>query len=445
MKKRSEEKQPSIKFLRKRKFLLVLPVIVLPFLLLLVWTLGIAGEAKATGDKETAFRGLNLDLPNAAPSKDSNWNKLKYYEQADKDSLKLRSLLKNDPYRQVELSFEKDTALSFSASKNERSVFNPYPGTQTTDANEQRVYQKLAALNQELESAAQKDREPRPNRDTFRQKIDIPSTDVDRLESMMKSVNGNKEEDPEIGQLNQMLEKIMDIQHPERVQEKIREQSQQNKRQVYSVETPKDDVVSVLEAKQDFSELLTRYKTDSMPAGLQELMQANRFYGLDDGAATDGNQLAVAAVVHEDQTLVSGATVKLRLLQDIFISGVRIPKDQFVFGLATLNGERLQVLITSITYQNHILPVSLSVYDRDGIAGINIPGAITRDVAKRSAAQSAQGIGSLNTLNTSLEGQAVSAGLTMAQNLVGKSAKLVRVNLKAGYHVLLKDDNSQDK
>ena len=242
-----------------------------------------------------------------------------------------------------------------------------------------------------------------------------------------------------------MLETILDIQNPQRVQQKLQAQSEQNKRQVFAVEQPRENIVSVLERKNEFPVMLNELNQDSMPATLQAYMQSNHFYGLNDELNTSQQeQHAISAVIQEDQTLVTGATVQLRLLENIFIAGMPIPTNQLVYGQATLNGERLQITITSISYQQHILPVALSVYDQDGIKGINVPGAITRDVAKRSAAQSAQGLGAINTLDPSLGSQAVSAGLTMAQNLVGKSAKLVRVSVKAGYQVLLKDDHVKD-
>ena len=237
----------------------------------------------------------------------------------------------------------------------------------------------------------------------------------------------------------------MDIQHPERVQQKLQVQSEQNTRQVFSVEQPQEDIVSVLEPKNEFPELLNRLHKDSMPATLRTYLQGNRFYGLEnENAILQPKQHAIAATVPEDQTLVSGATIKLRLGEDVYIAVLRIPRDQLVYGQARLNGERLHINITAIHYQQHILPVALSVYDQDGIKGINIPGAMTRNVAKRSAAPSAQGLSAINTRDPSIGAQAVSAGLTMAQNLVGKSAKLVRVTVKAGYQVLLKDDNQQD-
>jgi conjugative transposon TraM protein len=163
---------------------------------------------------------------------------------------------------------------------------------------------------------------------------------------------------------------------------------------------------------------------------------------LDNNSNNDEQQNAIQAVVQETQTLVSGATIKLRLTDDVYINGVLIPKDNFVYGMASLNGERLHISISTIRYQNNILPVALSVYDMDGLAGIYIPGAITRDVAKQSADEATQSIG-LTTMDPSLGAQAASAGIQAAKTLISKKVKLVKVTVKAGYQVLLRDNNQK--
>ncbi|ULT38712.1 conjugative transposon protein TraM [Niabella defluvii] len=90
-----------------------------------------------------------------------------------------------------------------------------------------------------------------------------------------------------------------------------------------------------------------------------------------------------SAFVHETQTLVSGATIKMRLAEPIFINGVMIPKGNYVFGTCQLEGERMQIEVKGIRYKNALFPVSLAVYDMDGITGIRIPGAIGRDATKQ--------------------------------------------------------------
>lgn len=443
MEKKSGEKlQHSAKFLRKRKFLMVTPVLVLPFVILLLWTFGVVGGMKGEAPRQTAFQGLNLNLPPAAPSKDSNWNKLKYYEQADKDSAKLRSQLKNDHFfKQLnkQADINKGAEEEYSSSS---LSYDPYPGgiRSKQDQNEQKVYQKLERLQRELDKA--------PERETPKPAIKTASNnpDIDRLENMMQQITQEKGPDTELTQLNDMLTKILDIQNPERVQEKLREQSEKHKQQAFAVQAPPENCISLLESAQDYAALLHRYNADSVPETLSAYLAANRFYSLDDVVTETSAHPSIPAAIPENQTLVSGAILKLRLLEDIYVAGVRIPKDHFVYGQATLNGERLQVVISSIEHQDHLLPVSLTVYDKkDGLPGIHIPGAITRDVAKKSAAQSVQGLGTLSMLDPSIGAQAVSAGLQMAQNLVSKSAKMVWVTVKAGYPVLLKDDNQKDK
>jgi conjugative transposon TraM protein len=166
-----------------------------------------------------------------------------------------------------------------------------------------------------------------------------------------------------------------------------------------------------------------------------------RFYGLnDENNLNPQAQNSIQAVVHESQTIISGSVIKLRLLNDITVNGNLIPKDDFVFGIAKLNGERLTIEINSISYNNSIYPVNLEVYDLDGLPGIYVPGAITRDVTKQSANSSIQSMG-ISSLDPSLGVQAATAGINAAKDLLSKKIKMIRVTVKAGYQVLLKDDN----
>ncbi|MGC4233233.1 MAG: conjugative transposon protein TraM [Niabella sp.] len=439
MKKQSEESpQYSAKVLRQRKFLLIAPVLVVPFLILLLWTTGLVGNAKEASPT-ASLQGLNLNLPSAAPAKDSNWDKLRYYEQADKDSAKLKVQLRSDPFYQS-LDDEEFSMDGVSEADYAESIYgDKQPASfHKQDRNEQKVYQKLSRLQREL------NREPERELPEPSHAATAANADIERLENMMQQMQSSKEPDTELNQLNDMLGKIMDIQNPERVQERLRQQSEQNKKQAFALEAPPENVISRLEPRQDFSTMLNRYNGDTLPGAFQSYVNSNRFYSLDDAAALMQPGRAISAVVPEAQTLVSGATVKLRLSEDVYIAGVKVPKNHFVYGQASLNGDRLQVAISSIEFNKRILPVALTVYDKkDGLAGINIPGAITRDIAKNSAAQSVQGLGTISSLDPSFGAQMATAGLNMAQNLVGRSAKLVRVTVAAGYAVLLKDDNQK--
>ena len=59
--------------------------------------------------------------------------------------------------------------------------------------------------------------------------------ELNSLQTMMQGTQDASGGDPEMQQINGMLEKILDIQHPDRVKEKIKQSSEINKRRVYPV------------------------------------------------------------------------------------------------------------------------------------------------------------------------------------------------------------------
>src|ERR1035437_5998130 len=98
--KQTESKILSPQFLRRRKMLLVLPLLILPFITLAFWALG--GGSADTSQKTVSSSGLNLQLPNAHLKDDKSETKLSFYEKADKNSLKLGKQMKDDPFLQFQ-------------------------------------------------------------------------------------------------------------------------------------------------------------------------------------------------------------------------------------------------------------------------------------------------------------------------------------------------------
>ena len=250
------------------------------------------------------------------------------------------------------------------------------------------------------------------------------SNEVDRLQDMMQQMNGSPEADPEMQQLNGTLEKILDIQHPDRVKEKLKEKSLKSKEQVF--------IVTRQFVKNNISLLDT---------GKSKRNTENKFFGVEEDVDSE-EQNTVEAVVHQTQTLVNGSVVKMRLLNDIYLNGSLVKKCNFVFGIAELNDERLEININSIRNNNSLFPVKLEVFDMDGLAGIYIPGAISRDVAKQSTDNSLQLL-ELTSMDPSFKAQAAATGINAAKSLLSKKVKQVKVLVKAGYKVLLRDKSIQ--
>jgi hypothetical protein len=71
----------SQKFLRKRKFMLVLPLLTLPFVTLAFWVMG-GGKGNAQGNQHVKQAGLNLQLPEPNLEDESKEDKLSFYNKA---------------------------------------------------------------------------------------------------------------------------------------------------------------------------------------------------------------------------------------------------------------------------------------------------------------------------------------------------------------------------
>src|SRR5215207_11306412 len=113
--KRMKSEQSSQAFLRKRKMMLVLPLLVIPFLTMAFWALGGGGGTK--DERKTPGIGLNLNLPSSNLKETGTDNKLSFYDKAEKDSIKLEELMRNDPYYRNRL----DTLKPFSAKELEKT------------------------------------------------------------------------------------------------------------------------------------------------------------------------------------------------------------------------------------------------------------------------------------------------------------------------------------
>lgn len=427
-----EKQTISLKELKKRKMLLMLPVLVLPFITMLFWSLGGGKGATIASADMGEKKGFNIILPNPKFKEDISLDKLSYYNQAAMDSIKLQEQIKKDPnYSNTLLVDDSINSLEEEFVPNSfgkgKVAFNT---TFYKEQNEQKVYQKLKALQKAISQPSTETHQDQEMREFENYGSSDPqSADMKKLEQMMSIMNEPQEPDPELKQLGGMLENILDIQHPARMQEKLKQSTESKKeKSLKVVRKKKENNVTSLNASLSNQEIVSK---------------SNSFYTLDEVDASDEQQNAIEAVIHETQTIVNGSTIKLRLSNDVLIQGIQIPKNTFLFGIAALKGERLEVKINNIQYRNSIFPVELAVYDMDGIDGIYIPGAINRDVAKASADRSIQTLG-LTGLQDSWGSQAAGMGIEAAKNLISKKVKLIKVVVKAGYQVLLYDEKQKN-
>lgn len=149
----------------------------------------------------------------------------------------------------------------------------------------------------------------------------------------------------------------------------------------------------------------------------------------------------INACIHEDQTVVNGQNIRLRLLERMQAGRIIIPHNTIVTGTAKVQGERLQITVNSLEFSGTILPVELTVYDTDGQPGIFIPSTTEINALKEVAANMGTSAGTSISL-TSDAGQQLAADLGRSliqgtSQYVSKKLREVKVNLKAGYRVFL--------
>lgn len=159
------------------------------------------------------------------------------------------------------------------------------------------------------------------------------------------------------------------------------------------------------------------------------------------GTASLAEKNTIAACVHGNQTIIDGQAVRLRLLERVEVADMIIPRNAVVVGAARIQGERLDIEITSLEYGGTIVPVELAVFDSDGQEGIFIPNSMEVSAAKEVAANMGSSLGSSINISTDAGAQLASdlgkGVIQGASQYIAKKMRTVKVHLKSGYKVML--------
>ena len=135
----------------------------------------------------------------------------------------------------------------------------------------------------------------------------------------------------------------------------------------------------------------------------------------------------IQAIIDEPLTGYSGSRVSIRLLNEIQVGEYRIAKGTILYALITgFSSQRVLLSVSSIALKGEILPVSLEVYDLDGIKGLYIPASLYREFSRELASSS---LGGLSFESSSQQNQQLVSILgRMFQSTQGAVNKLIRSN-----------------
>ncbi|PWK72935.1 conjugative transposon TraM protein [Mucilaginibacter oryzae] len=362
----------SLKDQRKRKILLAMPPIVFCFTTILFMAFG-GGQGEQA--KAAPNKGLSMKLPSAIIAEDQTGDKMSFYDQARADSLKKQQLRRADPFAQNQSdSLNRLTGAytggAFSAHQPGFDI-NEYGSRNNSPAeNEARISQRLSQLQALINK-------PQPS--PLDQPVKKPMNALP--DSILKPSVGA--EDPELKQMNGLLEKILDIQHPERV------------------------------------------KASAERSGAAAPVKKFR---------------AIPAVVDGTQKIVQGTVVRLKLTDTVTLGGQLYAKGQRIYGSGNLSNQRYTLNIKSIHVGYNFYPVDLTVFDQtDGLEGISVPEAVTGDVLRDGAISGLQNM-DIMSFDPSMTAQLTTAGINTAKGLFSKKVKRVKAKIRDGHLLLLRDN-----
>lgn len=168
---------------------------------------------------------------------------------------------------------------------------------------------------------------------------------------------------------------------------------------------------------------------------------SSRSFNTSVGSSGIVNKNTIAAVVANNQSVTDGESVKLRTTEPMWVGSRLIPRNTVIVGSARVQGERLEIEISSIECDGSIYDVELQVYDSDGQEGINIPNSMESDALHEIGANMGSTMGSSINISTNTGAQIASdvgRGLINGvSQYLNKKLRTVKVHLKAGYHVML--------
>ena len=371
-------------YLIKNKALFILPLVLIPFVILIFYVLGGGTEVEEDREKKAKAltEGVNYNLPDADNSIEI-YDKMEAYEKDGQQVAQVPEVDVNDTTKQDEVSNQDtmkqdNTLLDENANQNEILAH---------------IRNKEKLVQQELQ------REPIVRNGG---KTAFPQSQSNPKETVVK-----KQAEP-----------------------------------TKSV-TPTSPTTGIEELDEIIDEnvLLSR-KNDSLNFYLQQAQGRlqrieaiqNRSFTLEKKRLSGFNpketpkQELIKAEIYETATVLNGNRVKLRLLEDTRINAQKIPRNTFIYGICKIKNERLLVEITQLPVENSFVPVKLTICDLDGLEGLYVPDNAARKVYQEVGA-STNTSSLMGVTNNPLTYTGIRAADRAAQTML-KRVRLKKVTIK---------------
>lgn len=147
-----------------------------------------------------------------------------------------------------------------------------------------------------------------------------------------------------------------------------------------------------------------------------------------------------ACVVHGDQEVMNGSTIKLRLMDEYTTGdGTVLEKGTTLWGVCSLTKERMNVTVQSVLQDKNLIELNFIAYDIDGLQGINLPNNVKAEIAKRVKAQALEDAPTEEVIgNNGILEKGANAVVNTTKNLLSRKQSEIKILVKSNYQLVLK-------
>ena len=431
--KPKKERKPLTEAQRlKRQKMIVLPAMVLVFIGAMWWIFVPSSDKK----EQAGTNGYNTEMPDAdKANRHIIGDKVKAYEQG---ALEERQENRNRTMQELGDMFDREVAETDGG--RDFDLANPGSAEDVTTSAPKTIQSSAAAyrdLNATLGNFYEQPKNDNAEMDELLERIASLETELESEKDKASSM------DDQVALMEKSYElaaKYMGSKNngePENVQPSepspVQKAAKNGKNRAAPVRHVAHQVVSSLSQPMSNAEFVASFS-----------QERNRSFNTAIGGTAVSDKNTISACVYGAQSETDGQTVKLRLLEPMAVADKIIPHNAVVVGTAKIQGERLDIGITSLEYDGTIIPVELAVYDTDGQSGIFIPNSMEMNAVREVAANMGGSLGSSINISTNAGAQLASdlgKGLIQGTSqYIAKKMRTVKVHLKAGYKVMLYQD-----
>lgn len=210
--------------------------------------------------------------------------------------------------------------------------------------------------------------------------------------------------------------------------EELDRRTEEQLRRIEEMQNPKPKVTAT-----------TVEKKSNIPVAEVEGKETQKgFYGIEGSSSKKGSN-NIRAVVHgEHANLRSGATVKMRLLDNIRIGEYRVPQNTFIYGKLSFSKGRAQIFVENINYNNNIIPFQGVIYDKDGFEGIYVPDNVVDETARKAGSSAVSAVDVNISSPSSIVNSGFNAVTGAIKSAVSGSVKEEKISISTNYLLTIK-------